>query len=262
MHEYFDHTEARRFFKLAAIAVGLLALFLFVKTLDAFKDWRTPATAYNTVSVTGYGESFATPDVAEFSFAVSADAKTVGAAQDSVTSKIDDIIESLKELGIDEKDIRTNDYSVYPKYRYESAVCGPNYCPPGRQVPDGYTVTHSISIKVRNTDNAGQALSVAGSKGATNISSLTFTLDDPDAVQNEARDKAVKEAREKAKALAKSLGVRLGRVVEFSDSSYVPGPFYAKEVLGMGGADSAQAPSVPTGQNKFTSNVTITYEIR
>lgn len=264
MHEYFDHEEARRFFKLGAIAIGLLALFLGVKTLDAFKDWQSPETAYNTIVVTGYGEAFATPDVAEFTFSVSADADSVGAAQDTVTEKSDAVLESLRALGVEEGDMRTTDYSVYPKYIYQSMPCGPNYCPPGRQVPDGYTVTHSVSVKVRNTENAGQALSVAGSNGATNISSLNFTLDDPDAPQNEARDEAVEEAREKAKTLAKSLGVRLGRVVDFNDNSYTPSPYFMRAQEGMGGAVSSdiKAPSLPEGQNKFVSNVTITYEIR
>jgi uncharacterized protein len=262
MHEYFDHEEARRFFKLGAIAIGLLGLFLLVKTLDAFSDWRNPEAAYSTIVVNGYGEAFANPDVAEFTFSVSADAKSVGAAQDTVTEKTDAILESLRGLGIEEKDIRTTDYSVYPKYVYQNAVCGPNYCPPGRQVPDGFTVSHSVTIKVRDIEKAGQALSLAGTNGATNISSLNFTLDEPNAPQNEARDEAVTEAREKARALAKSLGVRLGRVVDFADSSYNPSPYYLRAQEGMAVSADAKAPTLPEGQNKYTSNVTITYEIR
>lgn len=262
MHEYFDHEEARRFFKMAAIAVALLGLFLAVKTLGAFKDWRSPDTAYNTIVVTGYGDAFSTPDVATFTYSVSADAESVAGAQSTVTAKSDAILAALKEMGVDEDDVRTVDYAVYPKYVYQSAVCGPNYCPPGRQVPDGFTVTHSVEVKIRKTDDAGKALALAGDKGATNISSLNFTLDDPDAVQNEARDEAVREAREKAKALAKSLDVNLGRVVDFNDNSYTPSPYFMRAQEGMALSSDIKAPSIPVGQNKFISNVTITYEIR
>ncbi len=264
MNEYFDRQEVKRFFKFGSVALVLLVVFLGAKTLSALKDLSQPSIANSTIVVTGLGEAFATPDIASFSFSVSADEKTVGTAQDSVTSKTEAIIGALKGLGIEDKDIRTTDYSVYPKYTYEPVFCTVSYCPGGKQVPDGYTVTHSISVKVRNTDDAGKALSLAGAKGATNISSLNFTIDDPDAVTSEARDEAVADARAKAKTLAKSLGVRLGRVVDFSDNSYTPGPYtmYRTEAAGMGGSVDAKAPSIPTGENKVTSNVTITYEIR
>lgn len=262
MNEYFDHEEASRFFKIGTIAIALLALFLLAKTFTTFKDLRTPSAAYSTIVVTGQGEAFATPDIANFTFSVTADSATVGGAQDTVTQKTNAVLNALKELGVDDKDIRTTDYSVYPKYTYVPLSCTSTYCPPSRQVPDGYTVTHSISIKIRKTDDAGKALAAAGAKGATNISSLSFTVDDPNSIMNEARDKAVKEARDKAKALARSLGVSLGRVVDFSDNTYNPGPYQLyKAEASAGGADTS-APTIPTGQNKITSNVSITYEIR
>ncbi len=249
--------------KLGRAVLILLVVFLGVQTLNVFKHLGEPGAAYNTIVVTGQGEAFAQPDVASFSFSVSADAKTVGTAQDTVTEKTNAILEALKGMGIEEKDIRTTDYSVYPKYTYESAVCVYGaYCPPTKQIPDGYTVTHTIAIKVRATADAGQALSLAGANGASNISSLNFTIDNPDMVMNEARDEAVAEARLKAKSLAKSLGVRLGRVVDFSDNTY-NGGVYPTMFRGeaMGGGD-AKAIEIPTGENKVSSNVTITYEIR
>ncbi len=264
MQQYFDQNEVKNLLKLVRLGGVILVIFLAIQTLAVFKNWRQPAVAYSTIVVSGEGEAFAPPDIATFTFSVSADAKTVGGAQDTVTTKTDSILEALKALGIEEKDIRTSDYSVYPKYTYEPIACTMSYCPPSRQIPDGYTVTHSISVKIRNTADAGQALSVAGARGATNISSLAFSIDDPDSLMNEARDEAVNEARDKAKTLAKSLGVRLGRVVDFSDNTWSPGiyPTYlGGEAMGMGG-DAVKAVSVPTGENKITSSVTITYEIR
>jgi uncharacterized protein YggE len=227
MQEYFDTVEVRRFFKFAAVAMVLLSLFLVAEALNAFKTWREPSAALSTIVVSGTGVAFATPDIATFSFSVSADAKAVADAQSAVNSKIDAVLASLKGLGIDDKDIQTTNYNIYPKYTYAPTVCSqsyPSYCPPTKQVPDGFTATQTITVKVRKTENAGQALGLAGEKGATDISGLNFTVDDPNAVNNEARDKAVTEAKTKAEALAKSLGVRLGRVVDFADSMSNPGP--------------------------------------
>lgn len=251
--------------KLVNAVIVLLVLFLGVKTLDAFKDWRNPGNDPRTIVVNGMGEAFANPDVANFSFTVSDDADTVATAQASVSDKSDAIVSALREMGIEERDVRTTDYSVYPKYTYEQRICTPGYyCDPGRQIPDGFTVSQTLSIKVRKIDDAGAALTRAGELGATSISSLMFVLDDPDAVTNEARDKAVEQAREKAEILADSLGVRLGRVVDFSDNTYTPWPYpaYARAEMG-GAADMAvTSQSLPVGENKITSNVTVTYEIR
>ncbi|MBX4198792.1 SIMPL domain-containing protein [Candidatus Parcubacteria bacterium] len=263
MNEYFDTIEVKRFFKVATLAVCLLAVFLVAKSLSAFKDWSSPSTAQSTIVVTGQGEAYSTPDIASFSFSVSADAAGVASAQDTVTKKTDAILVGLKDLGVDEKDIRTTDYSVYPKYVYQQSVCTVNSCPPSRQVADGYTVSHTITVKVRKTDDAGKALALAGEKGATNISSISFTVDDPNAIQAEARDKAIKDAKTKAEALSKSLGVRLGRVVDFSEGQSGGGPYpmYAYDTVGIS-AGKSTAPTLPVGQNKVIDNVSVTYEIR
>ena len=124
---------------------------------------------------------------------------------------MDAALDGLKELGIEQKDIKTTDYTVWPKYTYESTICLPAYCPPSKQVPDGYTANHSVSVKVRKVKDAGRALALAGEKGATEISGISFTVDDPDKTLNEARAKAIADAKSKAKLLSKELGVRLVR---------------------------------------------------
>lgn len=259
MNEYLNQPWVKRLMKWG---LTLLVVFLALQTLNALKEWRSPGIVYSTIVVSGYGEAFATPDVATFSFSVSADAQSVGEAQNVVTGKTNAILEALKDLGIEEKDIRTSNYSVYPKYTYTQVICTPTYCPPSRQIPDGYSVSHSVDVKVRNVDDAGKALALAGEKGATNISSLAFSVDEADEVERLARNEAVEEARAKAKALAKSLGVRLGRVVDFSDNSYSPMPYMVRNEA-FGGADmKVDAPTLPMGENRVTSNVTITYEIR
>ncbi len=257
-----DTIETKKFLKWASFAVLMLSLFLIAETLNALKDWRTVDVAYNSISVTGIGEAVSVPDIATFSFSVSGEAKNVSDAQANVTKSTDAILTGLKDLGIAEKDIKTTDYSVYPKYTYTSSVCANSYCPPSRQIPDGYTVNQSVLVKVRKTADAGQALALAGDKGATNISGLNFTTDDPDKNQNEARALAIEDAKEKARVLAKSLGVRIIRVVGYTDNFSNPFPYeYGYASISMM-KDSASAPTIPVGENKTTANVTVTYEIR
>lgn len=255
--------ELKQIYKWAWIVLIVLAVFLGIKALGELRGLRDVSPAYNSITVQGEGEIFAVPDVGNFSFSVSADAETVAKAQESVTEKMDAILSALKDLGIEEKDIKTTDYSVWPKYVYREIYCITVPCPPGKQEQDGFTASHTVTVKIRETDDAGKALSVAGDKGATNLSNLSFTIDDPDKLKQDARALAIEDARKKAKSLSKELGVRLVRVVSFSDSQDFK--YYGE--AGMGGdmmmsARVSNAPTLPVGENKIKSNVSVTYEIR
>lgn len=248
------------------IVLVVLAIFLGVKTLDAFKELGDADPSYNSITVMGEGEIDSVPDVATFSFAVMAEASTVNAAQTQVTTKMDAILVALKEAGIEDRDIKTSDYSIYPRYRYVQSACTPDSCPPGRQVLDGYTASHNVTVKIRNTEKAGDILTLVGDRGATNISGLSFTTDDPDQLLADARAEAIKDARDKAKRLAKDLDVRLVRVVSYSDSTFNP-PYPIPYGMGGGVAMETQAmdlakANIPTGENKTRVSVTVVYEIR
>ncbi|OGG49575.1 hypothetical protein A2704_07160 [Candidatus Kaiserbacteria bacterium RIFCSPHIGHO2_01_FULL_54_36b] len=248
-------------------AISMLGVFLLVLTLSSLKAYHyigSGVTATNTISVSGDGEVFAVPDTATFSVTVQEEAKEVKNAQAVATKKGNDIIAYLKKEGINEKDIQTTDYSVYPQYDYTSTVCREGYCPGGKQVLRGFQVSQTLSVKVRDAEKAGDLLAGVGSLGASSVSGLSFTIDDQDKLEAEARDKAITKAKEKAEALADALGVSIVRVVGFNEGGNGP-IYYAKEMaLGMGGATDAAvpAPQLPVGQNKITSNVTVTYEIR
>lgn len=247
-------------------ALTMLGVFLLVITISSLKAYHyigSGVTATNIISVSGEGEVFAVPDTATFSVTVQEQAKEVKSAQDVATKKGNDIIAYLKSQGIDEKDIQTTDYSVSPQYDYTNGVCSGGYCP-GKQVLRGFQVSQTLTVKVRDTKKAGDLLSGVGSRGASSVSGLSFTIDDQDKLEAEARDKAIAKAQDKAEALADSLGVSIVRVVGFSENGNGP-IYYAKTMaLGMGGGADVAAPSpqIPTGQNKITSNVTVTYEIQ
>ncbi|PIR82699.1 hypothetical protein COU20_00775 [Candidatus Kaiserbacteria bacterium CG10_big_fil_rev_8_21_14_0_10_59_10] len=257
--------------KAATIALGMLALFLFIAALSELRAFRyigTGVPATNTITVTGMGEVFAVPDLATFSVSVREEALEVADAQETAADKMNTIIAYLQQQGVEEKDIKTVSYNVYPRYEWQQAPCPADsrICPPGKSVMTGFEVHQTISVKVRDTERAGDLLSGVGSRGASDVSGLTFTTDDDDALRAEARALAIEDARGKAAELANSLNVRLVRIVGFheSDYGYPPMPY----AYGMGGdmmvrSEAAmKAPELPVGENKIVSNVSVTYEIR
>lgn len=245
------------------ITLIMLVVFLGVLTVSKVKDLGAVVPAANAITVTGMGEASAVPNIATFSFSVSADAAQVADAQGAVEKKIGPIIAKLKGMGIADADIQTSGYNVYPKYTYQPQVCTqqyPNICPPGRQVQDGYTASESVTVKVRQTDQAGAALAAVGGLGATNISGLSFTTEEPQKIADQARAKAITDAKSRAQALAKELGVHVVRVVSYSDSnSGQPVPI---AYMAAGSSDKASIPTIQPGENKVTITVQVTYEIR
>ncbi len=256
--------------KAGAAVLGVLALFLLVSTFSAFKSMRyigSGTTATNTITVSGKGEVFAVPDLASFSVTIQEEAKEVKDAQKVATKKTNDIIAYLRSAGIAEKDIKTTDYSVYPKYNWIQEACVDGRpCSGGKQVMEGFTVSQTIAVKVRDTDTAGDILSEVGKKGANTVSGLDFTIDDEDKLKSEARAEAIADAETKAKELAAQLGVKLVRIVGFNENEGGYYPMYAKREVMMAmdsaAGSAAPAPEMPVGENKIQSNVSVTYEIR
>jgi uncharacterized protein YggE len=241
----------------------LLVVFLAVKIVGEVKTvshiGKVPG-ATNSITVSGKGEILATPDIATFSFSVTEEAPAVPDAQKNASEKTKAILAYLKKKGVDDKDVKTLSYNIYPRYEYTGAT----YYNSGKQILAAYVVSQTVEVKVRALEDAGSLLSGIGEFGATNISGLSFSVDKQDEVSREARDKAIQDAREQAEVLAKSLDVKLGDIISFSENPYYPGPiYYAKDMaMGMGGGGEQTAPQLPSGESKIVSNVTITYEIR
>lgn len=265
----FDSIEMKRFLKVVNVFFIILTIFLVTATLYAFKSYRyadNKIPVNNTITVSGEGEVFAVPDVVTFSFGAMSSAKTVTEAQKNVTDKINKALGLVKNAGVEEKDIKTTDYSVSPKYEYLNFPCSQFTCPPSKQNLIGYEVSQTITVKVRKVEDAGGILESLGSTEVTNISGLQFTIDDQKKLEADAREIAIADARSRAKVLVKDLDVRLGRIVNFSEGGNYPVFYSARDSMmseqAMGGANAAPKAEIPVGQNKIVSNVSITYEIR
>jgi uncharacterized protein len=257
--------------KWLVIFLGILSLFFVLKGVTLLKEYKfigSGTTATNTISVSGEGEVFAVPDIAHIRFTVESDKKTVKEAQAEVNKKINEAIVYLKSAGVEEKDIKTENYSSYPKYEWQEAKvsCLAIGCPPptpGKQVQVGFQVSQSIHVKVRLADNAGEIIDGLGKIGVTNISGPEFAVDDDSVIKDQARAKAIEDAKEKAETLAKQLGVQLIRIVSFSDNSSGGYPAMYRADMAYGSAESANLKTtLPKGENTFAANVTLVYEIR
>jgi uncharacterized protein YggE len=253
--------------KIAGVVGILLTIFLAVLSVKEIKSISYVGANANqnyTISVDGSGEAIAVPDIATISFTVTETAKTVSAAQEAATKKVNATVDAIKAAGIAEKDIKTTSYSINPHYDYEYDMprcINESMCPPATQKITGYDVSQSTEIKIRDLKKVGDLFTLIGSKDVQNVYGPSFDIENKDALKAQAREEAINKAQAKAEALAKALGVSLVRIVNFSENG---GGYYP--LYGMGGdmvsAKAVSAPEISTGEQKISSNVSIVYEIR
>lgn len=251
-----------------SLVLILLAVFLFTESIKSFKEYHFIGGGIiptNVISVSGEGELFQVPDTAEFTFTILEEAKTSAEVQKIATDKANEAIKALVDSGIEEKDIKTIGYNLYPKYEYKANTTCIQFPCERNQEQVGFELTQSVSVKVRDLDKAGEMLELVTGKGVSSVSGLTFTIADEDSIQAEVRKLAIDDARAKAEKLADDLGVTLVRIVGFSEDGYQPIMYEraaAMDTAGFAGAEAKSAANVPAGENRLTSNVNITYEIR
>jgi uncharacterized protein YggE len=190
---------------------------------------------------------------------------TVADAQAATTKQANAALDYLKEQKIDDKDVKMLSYNIYPQYSY------PNPCQPGMLCPTysgtpkitGYQVSETVQVTVHDLTTVGTLLGGLGKLQVQNVNGPDFALDDPTAGYDAARADAIAKAKSQATMLAQQLGVHLGKIVNFSESS---GGGYYPMAYGKGGgamsADAVAVPSIPVGQNTYNATVSVTYEIR
>lgn len=205
-----------------------------------------------TIVVNGYGKVSGNNDIAVTTIGYSNTNKDVGKAQEDNKKVMDQIALELKKMGVADKDLQSN-YTVYPSY---------NYTQQKGQELIGYQVTNQLTIKIRDLIKIPEILSLAGKYGATEVSGLNFTIDDPENLKADARAKALIDARAKARDLAQKLGVRVGSVVAYNEfEGGSGGPIYPMKAMdsavGMGGGPEV----VSSGSRDVEMNVSVTYEI-
>ncbi len=258
---------------LRAVWILLIVLCVYFGVLTVQAMDKDSKDIQSTITVTGHGEVTAVPDLATVYFTVESSKDTQKAAGEEVNTKVKNILAFLKESEIAEKDIKTDSYNSYPKYNNPTAICPmppslySSYIPPcttGESKIVGYTVSQSITVKIRKIDDSlSKVIDGINKFGVTNMSGPSMTIDKQDELQIEARKKAIDEARKKAKILSRDLGVRLGKVTSFNENGGGYPVYFAKAEMVMdSAAGGAPAPELPKGENTISSDVTIVYEIK
>lgn len=244
--------------KLVTLAAGFLIFFLllFVYTRLAgpipFAINSINTNRTDLFESSGIGKAAAAPDKAKISVGVTESAPQVLDAQERTNQKSKAIIDAIKSLGVEEKDIRTTNYSVSPDYSFG----------PTTQRITGYTVTQNIDVTT-NIDKINQVVDAATAAGANIAGGIQFILSDEklEEVENQAREEAVKVAKRKAEGLAKAAGLRLGRIVDVNESptAQPPQPLFAERAADLG-VPPEEPTQITPGENNVEVTVTLVYQ--
>lgn len=239
------------------ILILFITLFVFTKLFGPipFSVNSITTTKSNLFTVQGTGEATAVPDTALVTLGVNKEATTVEAAQTQVNEIINKITTDLKALGVEEKNIKTTNYSVNPNYDFTG----------GRQTARGYSVSANIEVRVKPVERANQAIDIATADGATQVGNVTFVVNDETQKQleDEARKDAVTEAKEKAQSLANAAGIKLGKIIDIQESSSgFPQPmlYRALDLKAESAGSAMPATELNPGENKVSVTITLSYE--
>ena len=239
----------------------ILAILLFFFTLFIYTKLAGPIPFLINSYVTskndlfqslGQGNVSQAPDLVTISFGVTKSSSTVSDAQNQTNKAINSVLENLKNLGVSEKDLKTTNYSVNPNYSFE-----------GVAKISGYTVVQNIELKIKDINNTNKAIDAITGNGGNLIGQVQFGFDDKTKakLEDKARKEAVGNAKEKAQSLAKAAGVRLGKIINVTESQDGSPRFIALDApLRVGGAPEEKT-EIPIGESSIKINIVLTYEI-
>jgi uncharacterized protein YggE len=208
-----------------------------------------------TLSVSGNGEAFLPPDIAYIYVGVHTEAPTAAEAVDDNTAQTQALISAIEDFGIDPKDIRTSNFSIWPMDRFDPATGAPT----GEKI---YAADNTVYVTVRDLESLGDLLDTAVQAGANTVNSVQFDVENKDEALKEARVDAMNNAKTQAQELAEAAGLSLGEIksISFVDNQY---PVFDGKGGGGGGV-AAEAAAVPIqpGQLSFNVTVNVTYELK
>lgn len=231
----------------------LCALMLGAATISspalAQQSSITQTIAGTRLDINATGEVTRVPDVAVISAGVvSRSESATGALQDSA-NRMSRVLAALKAAGIADRDIQTSNVSLNPEYRY-----------PENQSPQlvGYTASNNVSVRFRDIRNSGKILDALVKEGANQINGPSLIVDKPEAALDEARQKAIAIGRARAELYARSVGMRVARIVSLSESESYPAPPPVPMMARM----EAASTKVEPGEQKLAVNLAMVFELQ
>lgn len=232
---------------------GLLKTACLLGAVGTMLHSASAEESARTISVTGEGEATASPDMATIETGVVTQAKTAEEALEANNEQMEQIMDALAEYRIAQKDIQTSNFNVNPVYKHDRQS--------GRE-PEvvAYRVQNQVQVHVRELSRLGDVLDELVQAGSNRISGIRFGVDDETGLLNQARSRAVRDAKSRADVYAQAAGVEVGRVLQISEQPvHVPRP----QQLSMQAA-RAEASRVPvaTGEQEFRVTVHVVYELQ
>ena len=212
----------------------------------------TQAIAGTRLDINASGSVTRVPDIAVISAGVVTRSTTAGGAIRDAAARMERVRAELRKAGIPDKDIQTSNISLNPDYVYE------NNQPPKLT---GYNASNQLSVRFRNIADAGKILDALVAVGANQINGPNLMVDHPEAALDEARAKAIAAGRARADLYARSLGLRVVRVVSVSESGGYAPPPPMPMMMARGERDSSST-QIDPGEQKLEVNVAMTFELQ
>lgn len=234
-------------------SVLITAVFVLALVLSACGPTTVNQVQAPTLSVTGMGTAYLAPDIAYLYLGVHTEKQTAVDAMNANNTQTVAVIKALTDFGIDPKDVRTTNFSIYPIDKYDPQTNQPT----GEKT---YSVDNTVYVTVRDIKKLGDLLDTMVKAGANTVNSIQFDVANKDEALKGARADAVKDATAKAKELADAAGVTLGAIQSVSFLDNQPIPF--ADGKGGGGAVAAAAVPIQSGQLTFTVTVNMVYAIK
>lgn len=248
---------SNRLFKIIAGFLAILSIYFGFKAYFEYKMLPQNNIYPEVFSITGEGKATVSPDIAKVDLGITTDGTKMETIVKENTDKMNTLISAIKGLGIEDKDIKTKNYSLQPRYEWDEN---------GRRISRGYTLSQSIEVKIRDFAKIGKVLEIASNNGVNNIGDLQFVIDDMEKAKAEARTKAIAQAKAKAQTIAAQTGIKLKKITSvYEDNGAYPYPMY--DSSGMGGAMTAKemssiAPTIQTGEQEVTVRITLNFRVK
>jgi uncharacterized protein YggE len=230
----------------------LLTLLLVVSTVLSACVSVSPNASVRTLGVNGEAQVVAKPDIAYISIGVHTEDPNAAAAVAANNAQAQKVMDALKAMGIEDKDLQTTNFSIYPQDQRT---------PDGQKTGTLFIVDNTVYVTLHDITKVGDTLGAAVDAGANNIYGISFDVFDKTSLLADARNKAIENAKKQAEEVAKASGVTLGSIQTISFFNTVPTPVFDSKVAsaqGVGGGGISVSP----GQMTFTVDVSVTYEIK
>jgi uncharacterized protein YggE len=249
------------------VSMFLIAAVLSACAGNAAAQVQTPTTAPTdtpavgqsanprTLTVSGTGVAYLTPDIAYVNIGVHTENKDAAAAVSSNNTDSQKVVDALKKFGIADKDIQTTNFSIYPQQQFD------NQGKPTGEI--NYVVDNTVYVTVRDLSKIGDLLDTVVQAGANSINSIQFDVADRTKALSDARQAAISDAKAQAQEVAKAAGVTLGPVqsIDVTGGSTPPIPVYQNKAASPMVGSGASVPVNP-GQLTVTINVNVVYQIQ